>query len=139
MRIVVKKRAVAEMASPAEPAAAAHGATRHPRREDQGRCFLHRCACSRLTAPRERQVFHLLMAGKTEKEAAAALGISPHTIHDYAKRLYRRFDVSNHLDLMALVMRLILGPPTPRTTGAAPSPVPAASPTTRNTATTAAS
>jgi len=69
----------------------------------------------------------------------AALGISPHTIHDYAKRLYRRFDVSNHLDLMALVMRLILGPPTPRTTGAAPSPVPAASPTTRNTATTAAS
>ena len=40
-------------------------------------------------APRLRQVLTLLRAGASEKEVAAALGISTSTVHDYTKALHR--------------------------------------------------
>jgi DNA-binding CsgD family transcriptional regulator len=52
--------------------------------------------------PRQHQVLQLLLVeGLSEKEAARALGISPHTVHVYVKCLYRRFGVHSRSELHA--------------------------------------
>jgi DNA-binding CsgD family transcriptional regulator len=56
-----------------------------------------------LLAPRLRQVLSLLAAGASEKETAAALGLSTHTVHDYAKALYRLFKVHSRAELLSLL------------------------------------
>ncbi len=56
--------------------------------------------------PRERDIAALLIDGKTAKEAAAALGISPRTVDIYRTRLLRKYGVSNSHDL---VRRLLTG------------------------------
>ena len=45
--------------------------------------------------PRERQVVTWLARGKTSKEIAQVLGLSPRTIEDVRARLMRKFDVRN--------------------------------------------
>jgi DNA-binding CsgD family transcriptional regulator len=55
----------------------------------------------RSLSPRERQALVRLLAGDAEKEAARALGCSVNTFHDYAKKLYRFFDVDSRAQLMA--------------------------------------
>jgi DNA-binding CsgD family transcriptional regulator len=62
-------------------------------------------------APRLRQVLGLLAAGASEKEVAAALRISPSTVHDYAKALHRIFGVHSRSELLARQAR----PERPRT------------------------
>lgn len=57
-------------------------------------------------SPRLHQVMNLLAAGLREKEAAAALGISIHTCHDYVKKLHRHFGVSNRSELIVAISRL---------------------------------
>jgi DNA-binding CsgD family transcriptional regulator len=47
------------------------------------------------------QVLAMLLQGRTERQIAAGLGLSPHTVHDHIKRLYRRFDVSSRAELAA--------------------------------------
>lgn len=74
---------------------------------EDAQCQSVHCPCEILTASREREVFHFLLRGRTEKEVAAHLGISHHTVHDYCKRVYRRFGVTSHLDLMARVLSLV--------------------------------
>lgn len=54
--------------------------------------------------PRLREILHALLSGRSEKEAALALGISPHTAHGHVKRLYRHFGVSSRGELMALFL-----------------------------------
>jgi DNA-binding CsgD family transcriptional regulator len=54
--------------------------------------------------PRVRPVLERLMLGDSEKEVAATLGLSNHTVHQYIKILYRRFDVSSRGELMARFM-----------------------------------
>ena len=52
--------------------------------------------------PRLQQTLQLLLAGDGEKQIAAKLGISRHTVHDYVKAIYRRFGVCSRAELLAL-------------------------------------
>jgi DNA-binding CsgD family transcriptional regulator len=54
---------------------------------------------------RLRQVLTLLAAGASEKEVAAALALSTHTVHDYAKALHRAFGVRSRSELLARAAR----------------------------------
>lgn len=49
---------------------------------------------SRLT-PRESEVLFLLAHGMSRKECARTCGISPHTVSDYTKSIYRKLKVRN--------------------------------------------
>ena len=53
---------------------------------------------------REREIVALLIAGRSVKEAAAALGLSPRTVEDYLTRLKRRFRQPR---LLSLVVHLV--------------------------------
>ncbi len=50
---------------------------------------------------RLRQVLALLAAGLSEKQAAAELGLSGHTVHDYVKALHKRLGVASRGELLA--------------------------------------
>jgi DNA-binding CsgD family transcriptional regulator len=56
-------------------------------------------------SPRMRQTLERLLAGDSEKEIAARLGLSRHTVHVYVKTLYRRFDVCSRGELLARFVR----------------------------------
>ena len=56
-------------------------------------------------APRVKQTLDLLLAGQSEKQIARALRLSPHTVHDYVKTLYRDFEVTTRAELLALWVR----------------------------------
>jgi len=47
-----------------------------------------------------RRTLERLLAGDSEKEAAYRLGLSPHTVHDYVKRLHKLFGVSSRSELL---------------------------------------
>ena len=51
--------------------------------------------------PRLQQTMQSLLAGDSEKQAAAKMGVSPHTVHVYVKSLYRRYNVSSRGELLA--------------------------------------
>jgi DNA-binding NarL/FixJ family response regulator len=67
-----------------------------------------------LLSPRMRQTLDRLLAGDSEKEIAARLELSPHTVHVYVKSLYRRLGVSSRGELFAVI--------TGRRTAARPTP-----------------
>jgi DNA-binding CsgD family transcriptional regulator len=52
-------------------------------------------------SPRQRQTLELLLAGNAEKQIAARLDISRHTVHVYVKSLYRCFGVCSRAELLA--------------------------------------
>jgi len=54
---------------------------------------------------REREIVALLIAGRSVKEAAAALGLSPRTVEDYLVRLKRRFRQPRLLSLVAHLVK----------------------------------
>ena len=47
----------------------------------------------RAVTPREREVLAWLTSGKTDKDIAAILGISPRTIHKHLQRIYDKLGV----------------------------------------------
>jgi DNA-binding NarL/FixJ family response regulator len=51
--------------------------------------------------PRLSQTLAELLAGRSEKEIAAKLDLSRHTIHNYVKALHQRFEVSSRGELLA--------------------------------------
>ena len=51
--------------------------------------------------PRAQEVLRLLLDGDGEKQVAAKLEISKHTVHDHVKRIYRTFGVSARSELLA--------------------------------------
>lgn len=51
--------------------------------------------------PRCRLILHQLLVGRTRKEIAADLGISPHTVNDYLKQIYAHFGVHSQAQLIA--------------------------------------
>jgi DNA-binding CsgD family transcriptional regulator len=51
--------------------------------------------------PHLQQTLELLLAGSSEKQIVARLDLSPHTVHDHVKRLYRRFHVNSRAQLLA--------------------------------------
>jgi DNA-binding CsgD family transcriptional regulator len=59
----------------------------------------------RAMSPRMRQVLALLSAGASEKEVAAALALSTHTVHDYVKQLHRAFGARSRSELLARTAR----------------------------------
>jgi DNA-binding CsgD family transcriptional regulator len=72
-------------------------------------------------SPRESDVTLGLLAGETEADIAARLGISAHTVHCHLSRLHRKLNVQSKSDLLLRVFRTYLSltriPPN------APSPV----------------
>jgi DNA-binding CsgD family transcriptional regulator len=50
---------------------------------------------------RLRPVLRRLLAGDAEKQVAQKLGLSPHTVHEYTKGLYRSFSVNSRAELLA--------------------------------------
>ena len=56
-------------------------------------------------SPRERQILHLVSEGKTSKEAAAALNLTPHTVRSYRKVMMRKLSVTNAASLTRLALR----------------------------------
>jgi DNA-binding CsgD family transcriptional regulator len=54
---------------------------------------------------RERQTLELLLVGNAEKQIAAQLSISRHTVHVYVKSLYKRFGVNSRPELLAKWVR----------------------------------
>ena len=68
-------------------------------------------------SPRYVQTLQYLLSGDSEKEIAARLGVSPHTVHVYVKGLYRHFHVASRGELTARFVRRPVS-------GAIPSPSP---------------
>ena len=54
---------------------------------------------------RQRETLELLLTGNAEKQIAARLNISRHTVHVYVKSLYKRFDVNSRPELLAKWVR----------------------------------
>jgi DNA-binding CsgD family transcriptional regulator len=54
---------------------------------------------------RLNETLSLLLEGRSEKEAAAALGLSARTVHDYVTMLYEHFEVSSRAELLAYFIR----------------------------------
>ncbi len=50
----------------------------------------------------QRRVLDLLLGGRSEKKVAAKLALSPHTVHNHVKEIYRRFEVGSRAELLAL-------------------------------------
>ena len=55
--------------------------------------------------PRMHQTLDAMLEGLSEKETAARLDLSGHTVHQYVKALYRRYRVRSRSELLALWIR----------------------------------
>ena len=55
--------------------------------------------------PREREVFHLVAEGKTIKEIARRLGVSPKTAENHRSRLLAKLDLRNAAELVRYAAR----------------------------------
>ncbi len=55
--------------------------------------------------PRVRQVLSCLLEGDGDKQVAARLGLSPHTVNEYAKVIFRHFGVQSRAELLARWVR----------------------------------
>ncbi len=53
--------------------------------------------------PRMAQVLDRLLSGHSEKQVAAQLGISPHTVNRHVQRIYQHFGVNSRGKLIALL------------------------------------
>lgn len=57
---------------------------------------------------RERQVLELMVRGKTVRSVADFLCLSPHTIHDHVKRIYKKLEVHSRSELILRAQELSL-------------------------------
>ena len=57
-------------------------------------------------SPREREVLALLASGATNREIAAKLHLSPHTVKEHTGKLYRKLDVRNRAEAVQRAERL---------------------------------
>jgi DNA-binding CsgD family transcriptional regulator len=55
--------------------------------------------------PRVRETLSCLLDGDGEKQAAARMGLSRETVHQYVKALYRHYRVESRAELLARVLR----------------------------------
>ncbi len=55
--------------------------------------------------PAQKRVFELLIKGKTEKDIAGILELSPHTIHSHVKDIYVAFGVHSRAELLANALK----------------------------------
>ena len=54
-----------------------------------------------LLTKRMREILGLLVQGKSEKEVATDLGLSPHTVQIHVTRMYARLGVNSRAELLA--------------------------------------
>ena len=59
-----------------------------------------------LLSERERQVLEMIAAGATNREIAARLFLSPHTVKDHTSTLYRKVKAKNRADAIQRAQRL---------------------------------
>jgi DNA-binding NarL/FixJ family response regulator len=52
-------------------------------------------------SPRQRETLDYLLQGRSVKEAARAMHLSPHTVHLHVTALYKKFDVHSRAELLA--------------------------------------
>jgi DNA-binding CsgD family transcriptional regulator len=55
-------------------------------------------------SPRQREILSKLTQGLSEKAIADALSLSPHTVHDHVKAVYRKYGVMSRAELLATVL-----------------------------------
>lgn len=68
----------------------------------------------RYLSPRESDVTLGLLAGETEGDIAARLGISAHTVHGHVTRLHRKLNVQSKSDVLLRVFGTYLPHPPSR-------------------------
>jgi DNA-binding CsgD family transcriptional regulator len=71
----------------------------------QPRCALHECAAqaySTLTR-REREVLDLIASGRTNREIAESLVVSPETVKTHVRHVLGKFGVSRKVEIRALI------------------------------------
>ena len=61
--------------------------------------------CREGLSKRLNETLSLLLEGRSEKEAARELGLSPRTVHDYVTALYEHFNVCSRAELLAYFIR----------------------------------
>jgi len=54
-------------------------------------------------SPRECGIVRAVFDGNSEKDAAMRLGLSPHTVHTYLWRIYRKLGVQSREELLVRV------------------------------------
>jgi DNA-binding CsgD family transcriptional regulator len=54
-------------------------------------------------SPRQREIAEYAAAGATAREIAATLGISPHTVRQHLKDVYRTLGVSSRVELVRAI------------------------------------
>ena len=59
--------------------------------------------------PRVRQVLRCLLEGDGDKQIAARLQLSPHTVNQYIKTIYAHFQVNSRPELLARWVRRAWG------------------------------
>ena len=70
----------------------------------------HEAAIGRLSETQVR-VLRRLLTGKSEKEIAAELYVSPHTVHSHVQAIYRELSVKSRAELMSLFIdRAVIDP-----------------------------
>jgi len=57
-------------------------------------------------SPREREVLDLIASGSTNREIAAALHLSPHTVKEHTSGLYRKLGARNRAEAVQRAQRL---------------------------------
>ena len=62
-----------------------------------------------LTAPRDKQLYTLLVEGLANKEIAARMGITYYSAKTYIRELYKKLGVGSRAELMALEVRRLKG------------------------------
>ena len=55
--------------------------------------------------PRERQIVVLASAGMSASEMCCRLGISPHTVRNHLKNIYRKCDAHNRTEILLYAIR----------------------------------
>jgi DNA-binding NarL/FixJ family response regulator len=62
-------------------------------------------------SPREREVLELLTKGSTNKEIAAALGISDNTVKNHLRNILDKLHLQNRVQAAAFALQKALSPP----------------------------
>jgi DNA-binding CsgD family transcriptional regulator len=52
-------------------------------------------------SPRQREIMHLVVTGLSDKEIAARLQVSPHTVRTHLQRLYAQHGLRNRAEAAA--------------------------------------
>jgi DNA-binding CsgD family transcriptional regulator len=68
--------------------------------------FFHEPSPRARLSPRARATLDVLVTGATDKEIAAQLAISPHTVRQYVKAILKAYGVSNRGQLIARASRM---------------------------------